>query len=76
MKELTAQRDAINLKVIERLQIEKTNIKLLADQMAEAALHIQTQGYNNFLNCRETFLSEVNRASEEYSAYICGTKNR
>lgn len=71
IKNLILEKNEITAKVLAKLKKDKVNIKVLADNMAEAAMHIQTQGYVNFLNSREAFLSEVERVSQDYQNYIC-----
>lgn len=68
---LILEKNEITARVLAKLKKDKVNIKVLADGMAESAMHIQSQGYNNFLSCREAFLAEVERVSDDYENYIC-----
>lgn len=69
--ELKHQRDLINTKILTYMKQDAVLLKSLADNMAECATNIQGQGYANFVNARETFLSEVDRIQKDYSFYIC-----
>lgn len=70
-EQLRTQRDMITNQIIDRLYEDKVHLKIMADNMAEAATNIQGQGYGAFVNARETFLSEVDRLVEEYTVFIC-----
>lgn len=72
---LRTQRDTINNQIIDKLYDDKIHIKLMADDMAEAATNIQGQGYLSFVNAREKFLSEVDRIVEEYSLFMCSASS-
>jgi hypothetical protein len=69
--ELKQQRDEIRNKVLSKLNDDKILLRVLADNMAEAATHIRGQGYTNFLNARETFLFEIDRIAKDYSLFLC-----
>lgn len=69
--ELKRKRDEITLSFLSQLKADSNLIKTLGDSMAEAATNIQGQGYGNFLNARETFLSELNRMHDEYALFLC-----
>ena len=72
-QKLKTQRDTINNLIIDKLEQDKVHLKIMADNMAEAATNIQGQGYGSFVNARESFLSEIDRVVEEYSVFICAS---
>lgn len=71
LQKLRQQRNSINEQILAYLKQDSILLKTLADSMAEAATNIQGQGYANFVNARETFLSEVDRIQKDYSSYLC-----
>ena len=71
INELKRQRDEITNKVLSQLHKDSNLLKVLGDNMAEAATNIQGQGYANFLNARETFLAELTRIQIDYSSFLC-----
>lgn len=74
-QQLRQQRDSINNLIIDQLEQDKVHLKIMADNMAEAATNIQGQGYGSFVNARETFLSEIDRIVEEYAVFICSAQS-
>ena len=68
---LKQQRDDINRQFLTKMYKDNVHMKILADNMAEAATNIQGQGYAAFVNARETFLNEMDRISDEYSVFMC-----
>lgn len=71
LEQLRREKDEIENAVLKKLREDNTQIKIMADNMAEAATNIQGQGYGNFVNARQTFLSEVDRISKEYAYFVC-----
>ena len=59
LKNLVQQRHNINCDIIECLQDDIRNIKILAETMVECATNIKGQGYSTFISAREDFLSSI-----------------
>jgi hypothetical protein len=71
LENLKTQRNDINAQFLKTMCNDSKNLKILADNMAEAATNIQGQGYGAFVNAREAFLTEVDRILEDYSLFMC-----
>jgi hypothetical protein len=71
LENLRNQRNEIDAEFLKTMCTDSKNIKILADNMAEAATNIQGQGYITFVTAREAFLSEMDRVLEDYSLFMC-----
>lgn len=71
LEQLKQQRNDINIEFLKTMCRDSKNIKVLADNMAEAATNIQGQGYITFVTAREAFLDEMDRMLADYSLFMC-----
>ena len=71
LENLRNQRNEVNAQFLKTMCNDSKNIKILADNMAEAATNIHGQGYLSFVNAREAFLAEMDRVLEDYSLFMC-----
>lgn len=69
--ELQEQQKAIRKEMRHKIVDDSKRLKQLADDLAECATNIQGQGYMNFVRCREVFLAEIDRVSDEYCVLVC-----
>ena len=69
-QDLQEQQKIIRRKMRLKIIDDATRLKQLADDFAECATNIQGQGYMNFVRCREDFLCEIDRMSENYCALV------
>jgi hypothetical protein len=59
LQELVQQRANLNCAILQELQDDIRNIKLLGENMVECATNIKGQGYSSFMAARETFISKI-----------------
>lgn len=71
IRELRKRKDEITISFLSQLKADSNLVKTLGDNMAEAATNMQGQGYANFVNSRELFISELNRMHGEYALFLC-----
>lgn len=66
IENLHEQQKIIRRKMRRKIINDAARLKQLADDLAECATNIQGQGYMEFVRCREVFLSEIDKMSEDY----------
>lgn len=71
IQELQEQQKAMRKEMRRKVADDAIRLKQLADDLAECATSIQGQGYMNFVRCREVFLAEIDRMSDEYCTLAC-----
>ena len=68
--DLVQARHNIQCNILQELNNEVIAIKVAAEDMIECATNIKGQGYSNFINSREVFLSKIDELHNQIVSCI------